>query len=61
MKIFHLICVSLIVIGLGMRCLARYKIRSICEKYPIEEQLKHGPCCEHGGPWPQKTNVIALP
>jgi hypothetical protein len=40
---------------------ARYKIRRICEKYPIEVQLVYGACCEHGGPWPQKTNATESP
>lgn len=56
MKYLRLTFPLLILVGFGMIHLARYKIRRICEKYPIEEQLKHGACCGRGGPWIQKTN-----
>jgi len=55
MKKLWIVGLVLIVLGYGLILLARYKIRSICEKYPIEEQLKHEACCQHGGPWPQIT------
>lgn len=48
----------LIATGFGMMALARYKIRTICEKYPIEIQMRDFPACvKYGGPWPQKTNA----
>ncbi len=60
-NLIHTIAVSLILGGFGVMCLARYKIRTICQKYPIEVQLNYPACCEHGGPWPQKTNAAAKP
>lgn len=53
-----LVAVCLIGGGFGMRALARYKIRAICQHYPIEIQMRDFPACVHyGGPWPQKTNA----
>ncbi len=48
----------LILGGFGMMALARYKIRTICQKYPVEIQMRDFPACmKYGGPWPQKTNA----
>lgn len=47
------ISVILVVVGFGMMGLARYKIRCICEKYPIEVQLTNDVCAKYG-PWPQR-------
>jgi len=60
-NLLHVVALSLILGGLGVMAFARYKIRSICEKYPIEVQLNYPACCEHGGPWPQKTNATSKP
>ena len=44
-------------VGLGMMKLAKYRIRCICEKYPVEIQMRDFPACvKYGGPWPQRTN-----
>jgi hypothetical protein len=51
----------MILVGIGMVALAHYKIRRICERYPIEMQIKCDICVRHGGPWPQKTNAPAKP
>ncbi len=47
----------IIILGFSMMTLAKYKIKSICEKYSPEIQLRDFPDCKYyGGPWPQKIN-----
>lgn len=58
-SLWPIIPLALVLTGFGMMALAKYKIRSICEKYPVEIQMRDFPACvNYGGPWPQKTNAI---
>lgn len=48
--------IILILVGIALMCVSRYQIRRICEKYPVEIQLRDFPdCVRYGGPWPQKS------
>ena len=60
MKVIRLLPIIpplLIALGFGLMILSRHNIKRICEKYPIEIQMRDFPnCVRYGGPWPQKTN-----
>jgi len=53
MKHLRFIPLALVTVGAALMIIAHFKIKAICEKYPIEVQMEYPACASHG-PWPQR-------